>query len=130
MYKLSNSNSVIRLTDGANIPFDNSNTDYQQFLKWVSEGNTPEPPDVIEQLNQEIVISPWQFRTVLNRLSLRDAVENMVKNSDNYRIKDGWEFATSWREKHPLVQQMGLMLDLSEEDIHNIFEMASEIDTL
>lgn len=130
MYKLTNSNSVIRLADGANIPFDNSNTDYQQFLKWVSEGNTPEPPDTITSPEQEIVISPWQFRTVLNRLSLRDAVENMVKNSDNYLIKDGWEFATSWREKHPLVQQMGLMLGLSEEDIHNIFEMASEIDTL
>lgn len=130
MYKLTDTTSIIRLADNATIPADEANADYQQFLKWISEGNTPEPSDTIEQLNQEIVISPWQFRTVLNRLSLRDAVENMVKNSDNYLIKDGWEFATSWREKHPLIQQMGLMLGLSEEDIHNIFEMASEIDTL
>ena len=27
------------------IPFDLTNTDYQAYLKWVSEGNTPEPAD-------------------------------------------------------------------------------------
>jgi hypothetical protein len=27
------------------IPFDPANTDYQAYLKWLSEGNTPLPPD-------------------------------------------------------------------------------------
>jgi hypothetical protein len=36
---------IKRLTDNNFIPFDPANTDYQQYLKWVAEGNTPLPAD-------------------------------------------------------------------------------------
>lgn len=51
MYKLlkgfleSQPNSVLRLEDGASIPFAPDNTDYQAYLKWLDEGNTPIPAD-------------------------------------------------------------------------------------
>ena len=37
--------SVSRISDGASIPFDPANTDYQEYLKWVAEGGVPLPPD-------------------------------------------------------------------------------------
>jgi hypothetical protein len=37
--------SVKRFSDNAFIPFDPANTDYQEYLKWVAEGNEPLPPD-------------------------------------------------------------------------------------
>jgi hypothetical protein len=52
MYKLSKFQSmsgevvsINRISDGSAIPTDPANTDYQAYLKWLEEGNTPKPAD-------------------------------------------------------------------------------------
>jgi hypothetical protein len=51
MYKLQKSfetkevSAIQRLSDGASIPLEPANTDYQTYLKWVAEGNEPLPAD-------------------------------------------------------------------------------------
>ena len=46
MYQLTQSVHVIkRLSDGTWIPFDPDNTDYQAYLRWLEEGNTPLPAE-------------------------------------------------------------------------------------
>ena len=36
---------ILRKEDNAVIPFDEANTDYQEYLEWVAEGNTAEAAD-------------------------------------------------------------------------------------
>ncbi len=42
-YTLTNSQSVLRDLDAASFPFDEANTDYQAYLAWLADGNTPNP---------------------------------------------------------------------------------------
>jgi hypothetical protein len=50
MYKKSNNLngefvSIVKLDSNLHIPLDPANTDYQAYLKWLDEGNTPEPAE-------------------------------------------------------------------------------------
>ena len=38
-------NVVLFIETNTAIPFDPANTDYQAYLQWLSEGNTPTPAD-------------------------------------------------------------------------------------
>lgn len=45
MYKLQRSGWITRLADGASIPPDQANADYQDYLAWVLAGNAATPAD-------------------------------------------------------------------------------------
>jgi hypothetical protein len=44
-YQLTKGICIMRIMDNAFIPPDTANTDYQAYLKWLAEGNTPLPAD-------------------------------------------------------------------------------------
>ena len=45
IYKEVRTDAIQRIEDNATIPFDPANTDYQAYLAWLEEGNTPQPAD-------------------------------------------------------------------------------------
>jgi hypothetical protein len=47
MYKLTDTTTIIRITDKASIPNDPANTDYAEYLEWVEAGNTATAADAI-----------------------------------------------------------------------------------
>ena len=49
IYQLTNDNSIYRPSDNSWIPKDPANADYQMYLNWLAEGNTPLPPDPIPE---------------------------------------------------------------------------------
>ena len=52
MYKLTK-NGVKRLSDNAGIPNDPKSPDWRKYLKWVDEGNFPEPEFTTEELTEK-----------------------------------------------------------------------------
>jgi len=51
MYKLLKEEleTILRITDNTFIPFDPANTDYQEYLRFLAEGNEPLPADEPEE---------------------------------------------------------------------------------
>lgn len=73
-YKLGDG-GVIRLSDGARIPFDLRNMEYGDYLRWLDEGNSPLPADVPTQ-SQLIAATRVKAKTMLLQiLPLLDSLQ-------------------------------------------------------
>lgn len=75
MYKLTIGTSIIRTTDGACIPADPANVDYQAFKAWEAEGNIPDPATVV-------ILTKAQKITALN--AEYDPLRNDLKQNLAY----------------------------------------------
>lgn len=45
MYKLTNFDCILRLSDNASIPFADGNADYEDYKAWLAAGNAPDPAE-------------------------------------------------------------------------------------
>ena len=77
MYQLTQNSNILRNSDGALIPADPNNADYQAYQGWVAAGNTPDPapipnplPSFIASVQAALATSDETLKRVQEAISL------------------------------------------------------------
>lgn len=129
MYRLTSSDAVIRLTDNAFIPSDPNNKDWQEYQEWLNLGNISEPAVSLAQLVPQSV-SMRQARLALLQSNLLQQVSdavNAMTGIEGNKARIEWEFSSTVERNRPLVQNMSMILNLTSEQLDNLFVLAASL---
>lgn len=123
MYRLAE-DYVIRLVDNAHIPLDGANADYIEYLNWVTEGNIPQPVDIVPK-----VVSRFQARAALYEAGHLQNIETvMASPATEMLVKLAWQDAQEFRRNSPTVIALGYALGITESDLDQLFIAAAAIE--
>lgn len=128
MYKLTQGTNVLR-SDGVSIPKDERNTDYQRYLAWLAEGNTPQPADPVAPV-VPVSVTMRQARLALLQQELLTQVNDAVASmpgAQGEAVRIEWEFSSTVERNRPLVQALAASLGLTSQELDDLFILAATL---
>lgn len=125
MYQLTQTSSVVRLGDGALIPADPDNRDYEAYQRWLSAGNTPVPYVAPEPALPQVLTRRQALLALLAAGKL-DQVELVIQSAPR-AVQIAWEAAGTFERDNPLIESIAPQVGLSEQDVDNLFIQAAAL---
>lgn len=130
MYQLMDPPTAVRrLADGALIPADPDNTDWQAYLLWLGGGHVPEPsPPVAVIVPASVTMR--QARLALLSAGLYEQVEAVMAalpQPQRTAALIEWEYSNEVLRHNGFVSQIGPALGLSAEQLDALFVQASTL---
>ena len=117
---------VFEPTIGA-IPHNPANTEYQKYLKWLAEGNVPEPY-VAPPPPIPASVTRFQALAILAAGGYLDTIRTYINTLDQNNVQRlAWENAADWERSSPTLNALAAMLGLNDTQVDDMFIAASNI---
>lgn len=118
--------SVRRDVDGAIIPADPQNSDWQTYQAWLAAGNKPTPAPIMAiGVPQQVAL--WQVRAVLAHHGLLDQANAVIAALNDPAVSAYWDYGNVLDRTSPTLAKLITALNLTPSQVDAMFVEAAAL---